>query len=224
MNKFEKQLEKWNHGILRGAQAKLARILQVSTATVALWSTGQRHPSKGYIAKMAQLFGLDTYEATRLFAASALYPLPASRSRLALLKENTSLDTYSTYMTKSSKTTSNTLSLPVFAQLPPSFPAYQEQDIIDWWILPRHATKGSQFIVQRTDTNGNELFFIKPAKTWINKALFLAKNAEKQYIFGRVQMRGKQVFFQELSGKKAVRKGNDLQPIGQIILKLTDEL
>ena len=45
MNQFEKQLEKWNNGVLRGAQAKLARILKVSTATVALWTTGKRNPS-----------------------------------------------------------------------------------------------------------------------------------------------------------------------------------
>ena len=59
MNKFEKQLEKWNNGVLRGAQAKLAKILNVSTATVAFWATGKRTPSKGYIAQMAQLFGMD---------------------------------------------------------------------------------------------------------------------------------------------------------------------
>ena len=29
MNKFEKALAAWNNGILRGAQAKLAKILQV---------------------------------------------------------------------------------------------------------------------------------------------------------------------------------------------------
>ena len=74
MNKFEKQLEKWNKGTLRGAQAKLAKCLRVSTATVAMWATGKRHPSKGFIAKMADLFGLDEYTVARLFSANFQQP------------------------------------------------------------------------------------------------------------------------------------------------------
>ena len=63
MNKFEKQLEKWNRGVLRGAQARLAKALGVSTATTALWATGKRRPSKGYAEQMARLFGMNAVDA-----------------------------------------------------------------------------------------------------------------------------------------------------------------
>ena len=90
MNKFEKQLEKWNGGVLRGAQAKLAKILKVSTATVALWTTGKRHPSKGYAQQMAALFGLDLYGVTRLFEDSSrvAYPLAAENTPHHCLRES----------------------------------------------------------------------------------------------------------------------------------------
>ena len=119
MNKFEKQLEKWNKGILRGAQSKLAKRLHVSTATVALWTTGQRHPSKGYVAQMAQLFKLDVYDVARLFEHPQIYQ-PSTGSNPLGLHETEHVDTR--HFTHTWPTNNLTVSLPVFSQLPPSYP------------------------------------------------------------------------------------------------------
>ena len=88
MNKFEKQLEKWNKGILRGAQAKLAKTLGVSTATTALWTTGKRSPSKGYVEQMAKLFDMDALDVYKLFdRRSVIYPDPPNVSSARMLHD-----------------------------------------------------------------------------------------------------------------------------------------
>ena len=56
MNKFEKQLEKWNNGVLRGAQAKLAKALGVSRQTISSLETGRYNPSIFLAHKIAQYF------------------------------------------------------------------------------------------------------------------------------------------------------------------------
>lgn len=163
MNKFEKQLEKWNGGILRGAQAKLAKLLQVSTATVALWATGKRRPSKGFISRMAQLFALDEYDVIRLFPAAALYPdlqtrRPAAALRDAYAPENA-------YSADFSTDGGNSVSLPLLNRIRPEFPRYEEEDVIEWWTLPRRAALGARclFAPEQHAQNGEDLYFIRPA-------------------------------------------------------------
>ncbi len=223
MNKFEKQLEKWNHGILRGAQARLAKILQVSTATVALWATGKRHPSKGYIAKMGQLFGLDTYETTRLFLSATVYPMSAPRATPHLLRDSDDINTYSAYNFQAPvATTGNCISLPVFSSFPAQFPAYREQEVRGWWTVPRHTAKGAQFLLTG---DKHTLYFVVPSKTWSFQQAVLAKTEQQQYVFCRAKMqRGNLVIYQEIRGKKVLWKGSALQPLGHIILKITDEI
>ena len=224
MNKFEKQLEKWNHGVLRGAQARLAKILQVSTATVALWATGKRHPSKGYIAKMGQLFGLGAYETTRLFLAAVPYPLATSGAPPHVLRDADDFNTYSAYNFHTPVSAGrNSISLPVFSVLPPSFPSYREQDVREWWTVPRHTAKGAQFLLRGEDDS--TLFFVVPSQNWSFQHVMLAKTQGQAPILCRAtKQRGHLSVYQTVRGKRETWKGTPLQPVGFIVLKITDEI
>lgn len=162
MNKFEKQLEKWNGGILRGAQAKLAKMLQVSTATVALWTTGKRRPSKGYLARMAQLFGMDAFDVIRLFPPLTTYPEAAPRT--AALHD--AQDTQNAYSTDIFPTEGNSVSIPLLHTVSDHFPHYEEYDVAEWWTLPRRAAQGGKCLVADAyaQARGNEaIYLIRPA-------------------------------------------------------------
>lgn len=160
MNKFEKQLEKWNGGILRGAQAKLAKLLQVSTATVALWTTGKRRPSKGYLARMAQLFGLDPFDVMRLFPPLTTYPEAAPKT--AVLHD--AQDAANTYSADIFTSEANSVSIPLLHTVSARFPHYEECDVAEWWTLPRRAAQGGKCLLADDAARGREdLYLIRPA-------------------------------------------------------------
>lgn len=170
MNKFEKQLEKWNNGVLRGAQAKLAKILGVSTATTALWATGKRHPSKGYISRMADLFGMDTLDVTKLFDfRSTTYPEPNAHRFTGTLREQHANEYIYNFDTdEETDLSSNSVRLPFLNSIPENYPQYDESEIIEWWSIPRRYAQGAKYIVRSQDAglsnakDADDLCFIKP--------------------------------------------------------------
>ncbi len=217
MNKFEKQLEKWNNGILRGAQSKLAKRLHVSTATVALWATGRRHPSKGYVAKMAQLFKLDVYDVARLFAAGPVYPLSAASNHPSGLQDAESLDMH--YRVHNWPSAGATVSLPVFSRVPYAYPHYAPADVQDWWILPPDAAQEAQFLfLLPTPDDLGQLLFIKPSTTWVKNKLMLARRQDT-YCIVRVSTRRNQTVLLPVQGKLPPAK--ELEPIGIIVRRVT---
>lgn len=52
----EDLLRKWNNGILRGAQARLAQELGLSQSAIVRWMSGQQTPSEENIFAMSKLF------------------------------------------------------------------------------------------------------------------------------------------------------------------------
>ena len=169
MNKFEKQLEKWNNGVLRGAQAKLAKALKVSTATTALWVTGKRHPSKGYVAQMANLFHLDTYGVLKLFSSSsASYPLPATDIPIHTLHEK--ITSYKATESETPSVLDNIVKIPLLLTIPETNLNYPEEYILEWWSLPRRHVQGAKYILYSQAiglpdaTSEYDLCFIKPCK------------------------------------------------------------
>lgn len=170
MNRFEKQLEKWNNGVLRGAQAKLAKILGVSTATTALWTTGKRHPSKGYIARMADLFGMDTLDVIKLFDfRSTTYPEPNAHRFTGTLREQHANEyIYNLDADEETDLSSNSVCLPFLNTIPEDYPQYDESEIIEWWSIPRRYAQGAKYIVRSQDVglpdakDPDDLCFVKP--------------------------------------------------------------
>ncbi len=182
MNKFEKQLERWNNGILRGAQAKLAKCLQVTTATVALWATGKRHPSKGYIAQMARLFFMDEYSVARLFTPAndwAEFDLPTPTTWMLRDEDSPILAT----PTPKEKV----VSLPVFTKLPPTYPRFLSKQTKGWWTIPVSWAKKTGFLfLLPTSKDPERLLFVEPCSTWKEEKIMLGKQGNT-YLLLRVE-------------------------------------
>ena len=180
INKFEKQLEKWNGGVLRGAQAKLARLLQVSTATVALWATGKRRPSKGYVAQMAQLFGLDEFYIMRLFTPATTYPEVNPLSSLPALRDAQTPE--NTYTADNPATQSNSVSVPLLSAVPLHYPDLTGCEITEWWTLPRQRAQGGKYLLELD----NALWLIKPAHEFLDGKTMLI-SAKGSFLVVQVQ-------------------------------------
>ncbi len=225
INKFEKQLEKWNNGVLRGAQAKLARCLHVSTATVALWTTGKRHPSKGYLSQLGKIFNMDSYDVSRLFLPNS--PLMSSffpQKSTGLHDSTTPAITYSADTFKYKKQTSNSLALPFFLHLPTQLPLYQEHQVAEWWTLPRRAAQGAQFLIHAGGTDisteyAEDILFIMPSNKWVEGSVMLARK-NKKYLIRQITTCQHTPKWKKMHQKETIIP-NDAQPIGVVVEKLT---
>ena len=226
MNKFEKQLEKWNHGVLRGAQAKLAKALQVSTATTALWATGKRHPSKGYISQMASLFGLDIYGVLQLFdfPVPFAYATPNAKSGLRALRERNSSVTYPLPVAENSLQ-QNTVKLPFLAVVPTDYPHLHEEDILEWWSIPRRYAQGAKYIVRSKDislpdaTCEDDLCWIKPARQVSKGQWVLLINNKQMLRVGKVSLSGKKCVYQPAAASKNILDAS-FHPIGILVRRI----
>lgn len=208
INKFEKQLEKWNGGVLRGAQAKLARLLQVSTATVALWATGKRRPSKGYVAQMAQLFGLDEFSIMRLFTPATTYPEINPLSPLPALRDAQTPE--NTYTADNSAIQSNSVSVPLLSAVPLLYPDLTGCEITEWWTLPRQRAQGGKYLLELD----NALWLIKPTHEFLDgkQMLISAKGS-----FLVVQVQGSTL----LQGNGQTLPTDQAQAHGLAVLKIS---
>ncbi len=228
MNKFEKQLEKWNGGILRGAQAKLAKILHVSTATVALWATGKRRPSKGYVAQMAQLFGLDAYDVMRLFSPTTTYPdLQTVSFARSLRDAQTPENTYSadnTLLKIESKTTplSNSVALPFLTTSPENYPHYKESDVAEWWTVPRRYAKGAKYMVRDEQSATEELYFICPETDLLEGKVMLVKTPQGYTVKRIYKEKERMVLYCSDGTVFGSFLPQQLQAIGTAVRKISD--
>lgn len=185
MNKFEKQLEKWNNGILRGAQAKLAKRLQVTTATVALWATGKRRPSKGYIAQMARLFFLDEHSVERLFASARPLTQPEWTPHSWTLHDAKTTDLAAGY-----STLNHTVALPVFAQIPPTYPQFSTAQARTWWYVATQAAEKTDFLFLLPTRNDPErLLFVTYCPSWEKGKIMLVKQGTKYQLVHVTQVK-----------------------------------
>lgn len=224
MNKFEKTLMAWNNGILRGAQAKLAKELQVSTATVALWATGKRNPSKGYVALMAKLFNLSEYEVLRLFIPGTY---PESSPRADGLHENPADSIYNTD-TEILTPQSNSVALPYLANIPAGYPDYDQADVIEWWTLPRRYARGAKYLVRccgdsmEGSVGYDDLCLIKPENEFLDGKVMLVK-VNEGYLIKRIRKEnGKIVLYSDNNKKYRAFAPDRVQPVGLVVRKITD--
>ena len=225
INKFEKQLEKWNHGTLRGAQAKLAKCLQVSTATVALWATGKRHPSKGYLNQLGRLFGMDDYDVSRLFIPTPMLPFPRISQKTVGLHDSQDFSiTYSTDKSSLALQTSNSLNLPFFMHLPDRLPEYKPIQVAEWWTLPRRAAQGAQFLIHAAQTDlpspyHDDVLFIMPALHWVGNCVMLARFKQK-YLIRQIVIHNGKPKWKKQGGKETAIPAQ-AQAVGIVMERLT---
>ncbi len=221
MNKFEKALMAWNNGILRGSQAKLAKELQVSTATVALWATGKRNPSKGYIAMMAKLFNMSEYEVLRLFMSASYADSPVS------LRENPADSIYNTD-TELLTPQSNSVALPYLANVPAGYPEYDQADVIEWWTLPRRYARGAKYLVRccgdsmEGSVGYDDLCLIKPETEFLDGKVMLVKVPQGHLIKRIRKENGKIVLYSDNNKKYKAFAPDTVQPVGLVVRKITD--
>lgn len=131
---FRKMLVKWHDDIERGAQAELARKLNVTTAMVAFWVTGRQKPGEENLKKIAKLFGVDLVD---LKTAFGIENKEFSRSIRAV-----------------PLTDKNTISLPILADVPAGLPEFSDADVETFWDIPRWVFPGADFVVK---CNGDSL-------------------------------------------------------------------
>ena len=93
--KFKEMLVKWHNGIERGAQAELARRLNVTTAMVAFWVTGRQKPGEENLHKIAKIFSIPLEEIKAAFDINKkplptvnAYPITAYVPVLGTVKAN----------------------------------------------------------------------------------------------------------------------------------------
>ena len=226
MNKFEKALAAWNNGILRGAQAKLAKILQVSTATVALWATGKRNPSKGYVAQMAKLFKMSEERVLRLFMPTT-YPDGAAPA--AALYENSTEGVYNADKeAELVSPQSNSVALPYLANVPAGYPDFDEADVIEWWTLPRRYAKGAKYLVRccgdsmKGSVEYDDLCLIKPQNDFLDGKVMLVK-VDGGHLIKRIRKEnGKIVLYSDNNKKYKAFAPDMVQPVGLVVRKITD--
>ncbi len=223
MNKFEKALMAWNGGILRGAQAKLASKLQVSTATVALWTTGKRNPSKGYVALMAKLFGMSEYEVLRLFMPGNY----TENTPPEALHENPAESIYNTD-TELLTPQSNSVALPYLANVPAGYPDYDQADIVEWWTLPRRYARGAKYLVRccgdsmEGSVGYDDLCLIKPETEFLDGKVMLVK-VNGGHLIKRIRKEnGKIVLYSDNNKKYKAFAPEMVQPVGLVVRKITD--
>ncbi len=226
MNKFEKALANWNEGTLRGAQAKLAKVLKVSTATVALWTTGKRNPSKGYVAQMAKLFGMSEERVLRLFMPTTY---PDSTAHTAALCENAADGIYNADKeAELVSPQSNSVALPYLANVPAGYPDFDEADVVEWWTLPRRYARGAKYIVRccgdsmKGSVEYDDLCLIKPENDFLDGKVMLVKVNDGHLIKRVRKENGKIVLYSDNDKKYKAFAPDMVQPVGLVVRKITD--
>lgn len=220
MNRFEKELEKWNNGVLRGAQARLAKELNVSTAIVALWASGKRKPSKGYAEKLTQLFHLSAEQLEQIFSSGNYVLTPPAD--YPILRETGGSEA------EIIAPQSNSVSLPFLASVPAGYPEFDDSNIIEWWTLPRRYAKGAKYLVRccgdsmEGSVGYDDLCLIKPETEFLEGKVMLVKTGNG-YVIKRIRKeKGKIVLYSDNNKKYKAFMPNEAQPIGVVVRKITD--
>lgn len=134
MNKFEILLQRYNGGNFRGARAKLARDLEVTEATVGRWASLLSFPSKDKLEQMATLFGVSVSEVKEAIN------MPIAPSELKQYA-NRPLEVIPL-------TQSNTIQLPILADVPAGLPEWSDRDVEYFFDIPRWLFPKADFVIR----------------------------------------------------------------------------
>lgn len=127
MRKIDKLIMRINNGNIRGSQTKLAQLINVSQPTIARWLTGSIDPSAENIIKMSKAFNCSEEEV---------------RDALAEINE------FSQEIKAVPLTNSNTIQLPILADVPAGLPEFSDRDVEMFVDIPRFLFPNADFIVK----------------------------------------------------------------------------
>ena len=130
-------LKKINDGFERGAKTKLAKMLEIQPQSVTEWFNGRSVPSEQNVQKMSGLFSIDEQELWDMFndKGEEVYAFPQTNEFASPIKAIP-------------LTQSNTIQLPILADVPAGLPEYSDRDVEIFVDIPRFLFPGADFIVR----------------------------------------------------------------------------
>lgn len=126
MTKFTELLER-KYGSIRGAQTKLSEDLGVNQSSVSNWLRGRNLPNPDLVKKMALVFGVEE-ETIKVSLGMS--------------------DQFETNVQAIPLTKSNTIQLPILADVPAGLPEFSDRDVEMFVDIPRFLFPGADFIVK----------------------------------------------------------------------------
>lgn len=126
-------LRKINNGIVRGAQAVLAEKLQVTQSASGRWIRGIQYPAEQYIIAMAKLVD---------------WPEDKIRKMFDDIQKEKPTEEFSQSVKAMPLTPSNSIQLPILADVPAGLPEYSDRDVEMFVDIPRFLFPGADFVVK----------------------------------------------------------------------------
>lgn len=127
MRKIDKLIMRINNGNIRGGQTKLAQLINVSQPTIARWLTGSIEPTAENIKKMMKVFNCTEEELQDAFQEITQFETSIKAIPL---------------------TPSNTIQLPILADVPAGLPEFSDRDVEMFVDIPRFLFPGADFVVK----------------------------------------------------------------------------
>lgn len=135
MTNFVELLER-KYGSIRGAQSKLADDLGVNQSSVSNWLRGRNYPNPDVIKKMAKLLSVNENDLWAIF--NPYGNDEKKKKQIESLREVEAIPL----------TPSNTIQLPILADVPAGLPEFSDRDIEIFVDIPRFLFPGADFIVR----------------------------------------------------------------------------
>jgi len=129
----EEFLRKINNGIIRGAQAVLADKMKVTQSASGRWIKGTQYPAEQYIIAMAKLVN---------------WPEEKIRKMFDEIQQEKPADEFASSVKAIPLTPSNTIQLPILADVPAGMPEYSERDIEMFVDIPRFLFPGADYVIR----------------------------------------------------------------------------
>jgi repressor LexA len=135
MTNFVELLER-KYGSIRGAQSKLADDLGVNQSSVSNWLRGRNYPNPDVIKKMAKLLSVKENDLWAIF--NPYGNDEKKKKQIESLREVEAIPL----------TPSNTIQLPILADVPAGLPEFSDRDVEMFVDIPRFLFPGADFIVR----------------------------------------------------------------------------
>lgn len=121
------------YGAIRGGQTKLAKDLGVDQSSISSWISGRNKPTKDYVKKMAIIFGVSEADIYSIFSKD----------------ETRSQDEFTQNVQAVPLTKTNTIQLPILADVPAGLPEFSDRDVEIFKDIPRDMFPGGADYVIR---------------------------------------------------------------------------
>lgn len=120
-------LQKINFGKLSGSKAKISKDLGISQAAITNWFNGKNYPTEENIKQISKLYKLDLDEVRQAFYQD---------------------DEFAPTVKAIPLTNSNTVQLPILADVPAGLPEFSDRDVEMFVDIPRFMFPSADFVVK----------------------------------------------------------------------------